>query len=219
MKKTKILNLYAGLGGNRKHWTNCEVTAVEINPEVAAIYKDLFPDDNVIIGDAHQYLLEHCKEFDFIWSSPPCQSHSKMKRVSIQRGQVKAEYVGLNLWQEIILLKNFAPKRTRWIVENVKPYYKPLINPRFELGRHLFWSNFDVLPFKMVEIPNFIDAKYDDLMKWLGFNFKQKVYYGNNHCPAQILRNCVHPDLGLHIYKESKRIGLFNEKDFNYERN
>ena len=79
MKKYKVLNLYAGIGGNRKLWTDCEVTAVELNPEIAAIYQDFFPDDKVIIGDAHQYLLDHFKEFDFIWSSPPCPTHSRAR--------------------------------------------------------------------------------------------------------------------------------------------
>lgn len=50
--KVKILNLYAGIGGNRKLWDNCEVTAIEINPLIAKIYKDHFPDDEVIVTDA-----------------------------------------------------------------------------------------------------------------------------------------------------------------------
>lgn len=50
----KILNLYAGIGGNRKLWGDeHEITAVEINPEIAEIYKNLYPQDTVIIGDAH----------------------------------------------------------------------------------------------------------------------------------------------------------------------
>ena len=76
---TRILNLYAGIGGNRKLWTDCDVTAVEINPEIANIYQDLFPNDKVIIGDAHEYLINHFKEFDFIWASPPCPTHSRAR--------------------------------------------------------------------------------------------------------------------------------------------
>ena len=73
----KILNLYAGIGGNRKLWdNNHEVTAVEINKEVSEAYKNLFPNDTVIVSDAHEYLLDHYKEYDFIWSSPPCPSRS-----------------------------------------------------------------------------------------------------------------------------------------------
>ena len=81
----KILNLYACLGGNRYKWDevakeaniNIEVVAVELDEEAAKLYKKRFPNDIVIISDAHQYLLDHYKEFDFIWSSPPCPTHSR----------------------------------------------------------------------------------------------------------------------------------------------
>jgi len=76
----KILNLYAGIGGNRKFWYGHEVTAVEYNPEIAKVYQDLYPDDKVIVEDAHKYLLDCFREdWDFIWASPPCQSHSRAR--------------------------------------------------------------------------------------------------------------------------------------------
>ena len=54
----KILNLYAGIGGNRKLWGNeHEITAVELDKDIAAIYKDFFPTDKVIVADAHPYLI------------------------------------------------------------------------------------------------------------------------------------------------------------------
>lgn len=50
----------------------------------------------------------------------------------------------MSLYQEIIFLKhNF---KGLWVVENVKPYYKPLIKGRL-LQRHLFWSNFEIKDF------------------------------------------------------------------------
>ena len=68
----KILNLYAGIGGNRKLWGDeHDITAVELMPEIAKIYKELYPNDTVIVGDAHEYLRLHFREFDFIWASPP----------------------------------------------------------------------------------------------------------------------------------------------------
>lgn len=77
----KILNLYAGIGGNRKLWDDKhQVTAVELDPAIAGIYKNLYPEDIVIIGDAHEYLQEHFNDFDFIWSSPPCQTHSSFRQ-------------------------------------------------------------------------------------------------------------------------------------------
>ena len=46
----KVLNLYAGIGGNRKLWEDVEVTAVEYNKDIAAIYQDFFPKDKVVIS-------------------------------------------------------------------------------------------------------------------------------------------------------------------------
>lgn len=76
----RVLNLYAGLGGNRRLWPDyVEVTAVELNPDVARFYQDHYLQDNVVVGDAHQYLLDHYREFDFIWSSRPCTTHSRAR--------------------------------------------------------------------------------------------------------------------------------------------
>ena len=79
----KILNLYACLGGNRYKWNevadNIEVTSIELDPHLAELYKQRFPNDNVIVADAHDFLLHNFKEFDFIWSSPPCWSTQSTK--------------------------------------------------------------------------------------------------------------------------------------------
>lgn len=48
----RILNLYANIGGNRKFWDGHEITAVEIDPKIAALYQKLWPDDKVMVGDA-----------------------------------------------------------------------------------------------------------------------------------------------------------------------
>ena len=102
--KMKILNLYAGIGGNRKLWGDeHEITAVENVPEIAKIYQDFFPKDKVIITDAHEYLLQHFKEFDFIWSSPPCPSHSRVRKITIH----PTIYPDMKLYGEILLLKHY----------------------------------------------------------------------------------------------------------------
>ena len=65
----KILNLYAGIGGNRKLWENVEVVAVEIEPKIAKIYSYFFSNDKVIVVDAHQFLLKHLNinpEYNYI---------------------------------------------------------------------------------------------------------------------------------------------------------
>jgi len=198
----RVLNLYAGLGGNRKLWDNVEVTAVEMNPKISAVYRRLNPDDFVIDGDAHQYLLDHFQEFDFIWSSPPCQSHSRM--VKFTRHSKKG-YPDFRLYEEIIFLKNFF--KGRWVVENVIPYYDPLIQPSQKIDRHLYWSNFEISDFTVGTVPNFINRCNLEgkkaMMDWLGIHYDENIYYGKNHCPSQILRNCVHPKIGLHIMEES----------------
>jgi hypothetical protein len=104
----KILNLYSGLGGNRKLWGNeHQITAVEHDPLIAAIYQDQFPNDEVIVTDAHEYLLDNYKNFDFIWSSPPCPTHSSFRfNIDVRYRGTKAEYPDMSLYQEIILLKH-----------------------------------------------------------------------------------------------------------------
>lgn len=221
MKKLKGLNLYAGIGGNRKKWEGLEVTAVELEPQIAAVYQQNNPEDTVIVGDAHQYLIEHFEEFDFIWSSPPCQSHSKMMKAT--RHKVH-KYPDMMLYQEIIFLKHFF--KGKWVVENVKPYYDPLIKPTATLQRHYFWSNFEISNFELKSPKGFITAgtvkEANSLKEWLGIHYEGNLYYKGNHCPGQILRNCVHPDLGLHILNcannkepeikiiETKTVDLFN---------
>ena len=187
------MNLYAGIGGNRKLWEDVEVTAVEINEQIAKIYQDNFPNDKVIIGDAHQYLLDHYHEFDFIWSSPPCPTHSKARFWSSKGGMYAISYPEMALYQEIILLKNFC--KSHWVTENVVPYYEPLITPKVEIGRHLFWSNFNISKTKSES--NYIFGGDDKKRVSEMLGFKLDGYQIEDK--TKILRNCVHPDLGLHI--------------------
>lgn len=192
MEKWKILNLYAGLGGNRKNWKNVEVTAVENNEEIANIYKDFFPDDIVIVGDANDYLVNHYKEFDFIWSSPPCQSHSKVRMMASKGGSYPPVMPDMSLYREIIFLQHFASDYL-WVVENVKPYYKPLIDPSQRLGRHYLWSNFDIPFTEMKDGMNHNERSRHET----GFFDLRK--YKIKHRKDQLIRNSVNPDLGEYV--------------------
>ena len=187
MSKIKILNLYAGIGGNRKLWENVDVTAVELSSDIAKIYQDFFPNDKVVVADAHQYLLKHYKEFDFIWSSPPCPTHSRINT----DGQREMRYPDMTLYQQIIALSNNWFKG-KWVVENVIPYYKPLIPPTIELGRHLFWSNFRIwrIPTQREKPISEQSTNYR-----YGISLKGKSIQNKR----QILRNLVDPEIGLHI--------------------
>tara|TARA_R110002012_G_C11379960_1_gene583161 strand:- start:20 stop:649 length:630 start_codon:yes stop_codon:yes gene_type:complete len=199
----KVLNLYAGLGGNRHLWGNIDVTAVEQNADIAEVYSQMHPSDLMVIGDAHQFLLDHYHEYDLIWSSPPCQSHSKMIKSGRNR---KPRYPVMDLYQEIIFLThNFSGKGQNWVVENVKPYYDYLIQPNSKIGRHVFWSNFEINDVNEIPQPKgFIttsnSAGVSKLKEWLGFEYESKnLYYEGNHDPCQVLRNCVHPKTGRDI--------------------
>jgi len=197
----KVLNLYAGLGGNRKYWKNCRVTAVEFDPKIAGQYQEFYPDDEVVVGDAHEYLLNNHQDFDFIWSSPPCQSHSRFIRSGKNR---KPLYPDFKLYEEIIFLKHNS--KALWVVENVRPYYKPLIEPK-NVGRHLFWSNFEFECEEVRQPKGFINKTTIEgkkhLMDWLGIHYDKNIYYNGNHCPAQVLRNCVHPLIGKRIFEQA----------------
>ena len=195
----KSLNLYAGIGGNRKKWNGTKVTAVEMNTQIADVYRQQYPADDVVIGDAHKYLIEHYREFDFIWSSPPCQTHSRMAKGTRHQNR---KYPDMALYQEVIFLQHFF--KGLWVVENVKPYYEPLIQPTAVIGRHYFWANFEIAPFDISNHPNFIksatSAETESLKAWLGIDYPGNIYYDGNHDPGQVLRNCVHPSLGEHVF-------------------
>lgn len=189
----KILNLYAGIGGNRKMWSDeHEITAVESVQHIANVYKKLYPGDTVIVADAHQYLLDHYKEFDLIWSSPPCPSHSRI-RISHKTKPTKPVYPDMKLYEEIIFLKHFYDGD--WIVENVIPYYKPLIEPTAIIDRHLIWSNKQIGGIK-------VDRKYRiDLSRQRGSVDILSAAYGlelpeGTKDKRKLLRNAVDPRIG-----------------------
>jgi DNA (cytosine-5)-methyltransferase 1 len=210
----RILNLYAGIGGNRKLWGNDhDITAVEINEKIAGIYRDNFPGDTVVIADAHQYLLDHYHEYDFIWSSPPCPTHSITRYM-----QEKKVYPDMSLYEEIILLRQWC--KGYYVVENVVPYYTPLIPPNYVIHRHSVWCNFRVHVKEYPKMQTCKKAKEREfLQETLGFNLDR--YSGIDK--RLLLRNCVLPQMGKDIYgdmlsacneREGEQVGLF---DASYE--
>ena len=190
----KILNLYAGIGGNRKLW-NGEITAVEIREDLCEIYSELYPNDTVICGDAHKYLEQNWNKFDFIWSSPPCQTHSAMRHnLGVKAKGFDPLMPDMTLYAEIIFLQNNALDKQKWVVENVNPYYKILIDAPL-IQRHRYWSNFDIKN-KNFNSDKLRSAQIPDLEKHHGFDLsKYKIKE-----KRQVLRNCVHPDMGKYIF-------------------
>lgn len=194
----RILNLYAGIGGNRRLWGDeHHITAVEMDPDIAAVYADLYPNDEVIVGDAHAYLLANYKNFDYIWSSPPCQSHSSFRfNIGVRYRGTEPVYPDMKLYQEIILLNTHF--EGLYVVENVKPYYDVLIKPTKELQRHYFWANYDITDaefkgenLRTAQIPDLEKLHQVDLSKYKLPNKRQ------------VLRNCILPELGLHVLRHA----------------
>lgn len=217
MSKYKILNLYACLGGNRYKWDevskDIEVVAVERDPQLAALYQERFPNDKVIVDDAHEYLLKHYKEFDFIWSSPPCPTHSRARFA--RRNTTSSVYPDMKLYQEIIFLENYF--NGKYCVENVIPFYQPLI-PAKKRGRHLYWTNFN-LPNNLNERKSSIMESKNEVDKWCDFhdyNFRQ---YKGEQSILKISRNLVDYEagrtiletaIGLEPKKNSKQVNIFD---------
>jgi len=224
MKTYKILNLYACLGGNRYKWDEVakelgieiEVTAVELDEELARLYQERFPNDIVKVADAHQYLLDHYKEFDFIWTSPPCPSHSRIRYGQAKSGRenYKAVFPDLKLYEEIIFLESYF--KGKYVVENVIPFYEPLIQAK-KRGRHLYWTNFN-LPNSLNERKNpskFIESGSKpnelfheiDLSSYKGKQRKDKI--ACNLVDYEAGKTILETALGIIRKKDIKQTELF----------
>jgi DNA (cytosine-5)-methyltransferase 1 len=214
MTPIKILNLYACLGGNRYKWNevsdNIEVTAVELDPEAARLHQERFPNDIVIAADAHQYLLDHYKEFDIIWSSPPCPTHSRARYWNSSNYETTTEaiYPDMKLYEEILFLQHYY-KHGKFIVENVIPYYEPLI-PAQKRGRHLYWTNF-ILPSDLKDRRFAISSAKQELKGLCEFHEYDFNKYKGNQSVIKMARNLVDYEAGKTIFETA--LGIVKAKD------
>ncbi len=204
----KILNLYAGIGGNRKLWgSGHEITAIEYNEAIAKTYQKFHANDKVIVTDAHQYLLDHYEEFDFIWASPPCPTHS---RIAVNFANAEGErrrkpkYPDMKLYQEIIFLDAFF--KGLWVVENVTPYYEPLIAAK-KVGRHLFWSNFNIGTITHDSSDKILRGEQNEKYEIKGFDLTEETGFRKD----QVINNCVLPETGLYILNCAMRIFTYKK--------
>lgn len=204
----KILNLFAGIGGNRLLWDDVlpgvKVTAVEFDPEIAKAYSKRFPNDDVIVGDAWDYAAKNYLDFDFIWASPPCQTHSRLNIANNIRNDRTKILPDFRLYELIVYLKFFCKKP--FVVENVVPFYEPLVKPNVNLGRHYFWSNF-YIPKQYFEkstkiIKDIVISDPTDFNLRLFKNIKNK---------RQVIRNQVDSNLGKYILSCAFDKGLFDD--------
>jgi len=211
----RVLNLYACLGGNRYKWDDVakdagiqiEVTAVELDREAARLYQERFPNDIVIVADAHQYLLDHYKEFDFIWSSPPCPTHSRARFWSFGANGKIPTYPDMTLYQEIIFLEHHC--KCKYVVENVIPYYEPLI-PAQKRGRHLYWANFK-LPSDLGDRRLAIISGKKEFKGLCDFHDYDFSKYCGSQNKTKIARNLVDYEAGRTIFETA--LGVIRKKD------
>lgn len=229
-----------------------EVIAIEIEPEIAKCYKDRFPThrvftkggevvfDQIILdyivcniddspylqadGDAHKFLKMFAHEFDFIQSSPPCQTHSRLRyslgacAKSAPRSEKRTEhcYCDPMLWQHVIFLA--AHPRLKhdcvWLVENVNPYYDWLVKfaPQYmiKIGRHFVWTNSNLPiffnPKDAPKVPKFSDtSKYHRIKEMSLSKMQAQTRIDLSGYPGiknkrQVLRNMFEPELAAYIF-------------------
>lgn len=231
--KVKILNLFAGIGGNRSKWgEKHHITAVEFDEEIASIYQKRFPNDKIIITNAFEFFEKHYKDYDFIWASPPCQTHT-----NLMYPRKDKKLPDLRLYSMILLLEKMyygnwiveciepsfleeeKEKNPFWVIENVKPYYKPLIPYTVKLNRHLFWSNFTIQK-KRFEVnwshprgQHYVSVKELCKVKNVDYELIKPIYKRDHLKGRQLLRNCVLEEIGkyiLNILTNQKQMNLTN---------
>ena len=208
----RVLNLYACLGGNRFLWDkvaqevgiDLKVTAIELDTELAKMYQERFPNDTVIVADAHEYLIKNYKKFNAVWSSPPCPSHSRPRfwNSSNYDTTTEAIYPDIKLYEEIIFLDNYF--KGKYVVENVIPFYEPLV-PAKKRGRHLYWTNFN-LPGDLQERKyrisgNKNNPNADELKKLCEFHKIDLSNYNGKQSKIKIARNLVDYEAGRTIFQ------------------
>lgn len=198
----KILNLFAGIGGNRTLWgEEHEIVAVESNQQILDIYISRFPNDEYVLGDALTVLRQHGEEFDFIWASPSCTTHTSMNVLTKGKYGTLPEIpddrslYGLIRWLQIWF-------KGKWVVENVKDYMGFLIPPTSNLDRHYFWSNFTIPEKSFPREGNIAKEDFASLARFHKINENIIPFYKwdrNHDFRWTVLRNCVDYRIGKYI--------------------
>ncbi len=203
-KRLKILDLFAGIGGTATGIIKCfhekrisfTYTAVERDDEIADAFLENVnhrSEVSLLRMDVRQVLKRgFVQQFDFVWASPPCQAHSRANWRA-----VKARKIDMLLWDVIEFLRKNAKN---YVVENVIPWYEPPIKWSTRIGRHVFWSNFPIVPFRPRKLPKDFD--------YWGVGFLSS-FYGlkppqtkDGYKKRQSLRNVVDPEISYQIIKQ-----------------
>lgn len=100
------------------------------------------------------------------------------------------KFPDMKLYEEILFLKHWF--KGKWVVENVVPYYIPLIKETVKIGRHLFWSNFKINPLE-IDCCHIKTATKESLAEFHNMPIFSRT----------LMRNCVNPKIGQHVFMES----------------
>ena len=117
-------------------------------------------------------------------------------------GDYEPIFPDMTLWQEIIFLQAFCSDKQFFVIENVKPYYEPLIKETVELERHLFWSNFRIGKFEIDKV-NRRHNSIKSTDQLYGYDLSK---YDIEHGKVKILRNMVNPNVGLYVFEQMQGI-------------
>jgi len=203
----RILDLFCGVGGVARGFQNFlldngiefEYYAIDIDKRVLKAHKLLNPYSKTICRDAWSIDDKEFKEFDLIWASPPCETHSKSRFLNINAKPTKPDMRLYNLIERLWSLN------MPFIVENVEPYYRPPIKPIVKVGRHVLWSNLCIKPFKL-NLQNFMDVKDDihKLIKYheIPFELSIKLLKILKKKTRDALRDMVHWRIAYNIAKQ-----------------
>lgn len=197
----RILDLYAGLGGTakgiqsvlEKKGVDYEYFAIEIDPNVCAAHKINNPRSTVICADVKDW-LDKITDFDFVWASPPCQTHSILNFSNKATGK-KTNLVDWSLWHVIDHLQR--TENVSYVVENVLIWYNEPFKHNFNLDRHYFWTNLSLLSFEYQKRTK--DWGYLSVKGWKEYHQVEHAITGNKR---QQLRNCLHWSIAAGIFEQ-----------------
>lgn len=108
----------------------------------------------------------------------------------------------MKLYQEVLFLDNWFSGK--YCVENVLPYYEPLILGK-KRGRHLYWTNFN-LPNDLGERKAAIMEGKDEVKRWCEFHEYDFYQYKGKQRIDKIARNLVDYEAGLTIFNVARGI-------------
>ena len=97
----------------------------------------------------------------------------------------------------------------KFIVENVIPYYEPLI-PAKKRGRHLYWTNFN-LPNDLRSRKSSIMEGKNEVKRWCKFHDYDFTKYKGLQRTDKIARNLVDYEAGRTILETA--LGIIRKQD------